>query len=135
MDAFLLVQILIFALHRLPFWSYGKLFFNCWLVLPYFNGAAHVYEHFVRPVIVNQQVVNIRYIPKRRDSDKPDDVISAAQKYIEQNGSKAFEAMVNKVFSIICSILARGQLFSLVQRELSPICSVVLLSQSLQLVL
>ncbi|KAI4981952.1 HVA22-like protein a [Hordeum vulgare subsp. vulgare] len=80
----------------LPFWSYGKLFFNCWLVLPYFNGAAHVYEHFVRPMIVNQQVVNIWYIPKKENSDKPDDVISAAQKYIEQNGSKAFETLVNK---------------------------------------
>ncbi|KAM0852042.1 hypothetical protein ACQ4PT_052042 [Festuca glaucescens] len=80
----------------LPFWSYGKLFFNCWLVLPYFNGAAHVYEHFVRPMIVNQQVVNIWYIPKKEDSDKPDDVISAAQKYIKQNGSEAFEALVNK---------------------------------------
>lgn len=93
---------LMFALCRLPFWSYGKLFFNCWLVLPYFNGAAHVYEHFVRPMIVNQQVVNIWYIPKKEGSDKPDDVISAAQKYIEQNGSKAFETLVNKVWSILC---------------------------------
>lgn len=80
----------------LPFWSYGKLFFNCWLVLPYFNGAAHVYEHFVRPMIVNQQVVNIWYIPKKEDSGQPEDVISAAQKYIKQNGSEAFEALVNK---------------------------------------
>jgi len=50
---------------RLPFWSYAKLLFNCWLVLPKFNGAAHVYGHFVRPMI-------------------------------EQNGSKAFENLVNK---------------------------------------
>ncbi|KAK1663523.1 hypothetical protein QYE76_051682 [Lolium multiflorum] len=83
----------------LPIWSYGKLFFNCWLVLPYFNGAAHVYEHFVRPVIVNQQVVNIWYIPKKEDSGQPEDVISAAQKYIKQNGSEAFEALVNKLES------------------------------------
>nr|CAB3448114.1 unnamed protein product [Digitaria exilis]CAB3504568.1 unnamed protein product [Digitaria exilis] len=81
---------------RLPFWSYAKLFFNCWLVLPQFNGAAHVYEHFVRPMIVNQQVVNIWYIPKKDESDRPDDVISAAQKYIKQNGSEAFENLVNK---------------------------------------
>ncbi|XP_039773924.1 HVA22-like protein a isoform X2 [Panicum virgatum] len=53
------------VLEWLPFWSYAKLFFNCWLVLPQFNGAAHVYEHFVRPMI-------------------------------EQNGSKAFENLVNK---------------------------------------
>jgi hypothetical protein len=85
---------------RLPFWSYAKLFFNCWLVLPQFNGAAHVYEHFVRPVIVNQEVINIWYIPKKNESDRPDDVITAAQRYIEQNGSKAFENLVNKVFTL-----------------------------------
>uniref|UniRef100_A0A804PN94 HVA22-like protein n=1 Tax=Zea mays TaxID=4577 RepID=A0A804PN94_MAIZE len=84
------------VLEWLPFWSYAKLFFNCWLVLPQFNGAAHVYEHFVRPMIVNQQVVNIWYIPKKDESSRPDDVISAAQRYIEQNGSKAFENLVNK---------------------------------------
>ncbi|CAL5019564.1 unnamed protein product [Urochloa decumbens] len=84
------------VLEWLPLWSYAKLFFNCWLVLPQFNGAAHVYEHFVRPMIVNQQVVNIWYIPKKGEQERPDDVISAAQKYIEQNGSKAFENLVNK---------------------------------------
>ncbi|XP_066319543.1 HVA22-like protein a isoform X2 [Miscanthus floridulus] len=91
------------VLEWLPFWSYAKLFFNCWLVLPQFNGAAHVYEHFVRPMIVNQQVVNIWYIPKKDESSRPDDVISAAQRYIEQNGSKAFENLVNKVFSLFVS--------------------------------
>ncbi|KAG8072396.1 hypothetical protein GUJ93_ZPchr0006g41152 [Zizania palustris] len=80
----------------LPFWSYGKLFFNCWLVLPYFNGAAHVYVHFVRPMVVNQQIVNIWYVPGKDESNRPDDVISAAQRYIEQNGSKAFETLVSK---------------------------------------
>ncbi|AQK74908.1 HVA22-like protein a [Zea mays] len=47
-------------------------------------------------MIVNQQVVNIWYIPKKDESSRPDDVISAAQRYIEQNGSKAFENLVNK---------------------------------------
>ncbi|CAN6246110.1 unnamed protein product [Urochloa humidicola] len=84
------------VLEWLPMWSYAKLFFNCWLVLPQFNGAAHVYEHFVRPMIVNQQVVTIWYIPKKGEAERPDDVISAAQRYIEQNGSKVFENLVNK---------------------------------------
>ncbi|TVU28513.1 hypothetical protein EJB05_20032 [Eragrostis curvula] len=64
-----------------------------------FNGASHVYEHFVRPIIVNQDVVNIWYIPKKDDSSKPSDVILSAQKYIEQNGPKAFENLVNKFTS------------------------------------
>ena len=70
------------------------------MVLPQFNGAAHVYEHFVRPMIVNQEIVNIWYIPKKDETNRSDDVVSVAQRYIEQNGSKAFENLVNKVFTI-----------------------------------
>ncbi|WOL02699.1 HVA22-like protein a [Canna indica] len=87
-------------LEWLPFWSYAKLFFNCWLVLPYFNGAAYVYEHFVRPLVMNQQTVNIWYIPKKGIFSKPDDVLSAAEKFIEENGLEAFEKLVNKAKNV-----------------------------------
>lgn len=81
----------------LPFWSYAKLIFNCWLVLPYFNGAAYVYEHFVRPYFVNHQTVNILYFPKKRNFfNKQDDVLSAAERYIEENGPEAFEKLISK---------------------------------------
>lgn len=82
---------------RLPFWSYAKLFFNCWLVLPWFNGAAYVYDHFVRPMFVNRQIVNIWYVPRKEKLSKPDDVLSAAERYIEQNGPEAFEKLISKV--------------------------------------
>ncbi|XP_008808051.2 HVA22-like protein a [Phoenix dactylifera] len=81
----------------LPFWSYAKLIFNCWLVLPYFNGAAYVYEHFVRPLFVNQQTVNIWHFPKKMNFfGKPDDVLSAAERYIGENGPEAFEKLMSK---------------------------------------
>ncbi|KAL6605907.1 hypothetical protein ACP70R_041560 [Stipagrostis hirtigluma subsp. patula] len=80
----------------LPFWSYAKLFFNCWLVLPWFNGAAYVYDHFVRPMFVNRQIVNIWYVPRKEKLSKPDDVLSAAERYIEQNGPEAFEKLISK---------------------------------------
>ncbi|CAI9757531.1 unnamed protein product [Fraxinus pennsylvanica] len=54
----------------IPFWSYAKLIFTCWLVIPYFSGASHV---------------------------KPDDILSAAEKYIEENGSEAFERIIHRV--------------------------------------
>ncbi|KAG6496050.1 HVA22-like protein a isoform X1 [Zingiber officinale] len=80
-----------------PIWSYAKLFFSCWLVLPYFNGAAYVYQHFVRPLLVNRQTVNIWYIPRKEDIiRKPEDILSAAKKYIEENGPKAFETLISK---------------------------------------
>ncbi|XP_071725321.1 HVA22-like protein f [Rutidosis leptorrhynchoides] len=36
----------------LPFWTYMKLLFCMWLVLPMFNGAAYLYENFVRQYLV-----------------------------------------------------------------------------------
>ncbi|KAL3845971.1 hypothetical protein ACJIZ3_003374 [Penstemon smallii] len=82
----------------LPFWSYAKLIFTCWLVIPYFSGAAYVYEHYVRPYLVTRQKsVNIWYVPRKKDVfSKPDDILTAAEKYIEENGSEAFEKIIHR---------------------------------------
>ncbi|CAA0826833.1 HVA22-like protein a [Striga hermonthica] len=82
----------------LPLWSYAKLIFTCWLVIPYFSGAAYVYEQYVRPYLVTRQKsVNIWYVPKKKDIfSKPDDILTAAEKYIQENGSEAFEKMINR---------------------------------------
>ncbi|XP_068643667.1 HVA22-like protein a isoform X2 [Aristolochia californica] len=80
----------------LPFWSYAKLVLTCWLVIPYFSGAAHVYERFVRPMFVTR-TVNIGYIPRKKDVfNQPDDMLVAAEKYIEENGSEAFEKLISQ---------------------------------------
>ncbi|CAN0903549.1 HVA22-like protein a [Linum grandiflorum] len=91
----------------IPIWSYAKLLFTCWLVLPYFNGAVYVYEHFLRPLFVNpQQTINIWYVPKRKDAfTGKDDVLTAAEKYIEEHGTQAFETMIHRVFHrLLCYI-------------------------------
>ncbi|OVA09039.1 TB2/DP1/HVA22-related protein [Macleaya cordata] len=82
----------------LPFWSYAKLIGTCWLVLPYFSGAAYVYEHFVRPMFVNPQTINIWYAPwgKKDALSKPDDILTAAEKYIQENGTEAFEKLISR---------------------------------------
>ncbi|XP_010258395.1 PREDICTED: HVA22-like protein a [Nelumbo nucifera] len=81
----------------LPFWPYAKLIVTCWLVLPYFSGAAYVYEHFVRPFFVNRQTVNIWYIPRKKDVfSKPDDILTAAEKYIAENGPEEFEKLIHR---------------------------------------
>eukprot|EP00252_Welwitschia_mirabilis_P023660 TRINITY_DN6750_c0_g1_i2.p1 TRINITY_DN6750_c0_g1~~TRINITY_DN6750_c0_g1_i2.p1 ORF type:complete len:160 (-),score=11.29 TRINITY_DN6750_c0_g1_i2:54-533(-) len=36
----------------LPLWPYLKLIATCWLVLPTFNGAAYVYENYVRQCLL-----------------------------------------------------------------------------------
>lgn len=83
-------------LEWVPIWSYAKLILTCWLVIPYFSGAAYVYDHFVRPMFVNPrtQTVNIWYVPGKKD--KPDDILTAAEKYIAENGSEAFEKIIHK---------------------------------------
>lgn len=83
---------------RLPFWSYAKLIATCWLVIPYFNGAAYVYEHYIRTYIVQRKAVNIWYVPRKKDVfSKPDDILTAAEKYIKEHGTQAFEEMIHKV--------------------------------------
>ncbi|KAL6973363.1 HVA22-like protein a [Sarracenia purpurea var. burkii] len=81
----------------IPLWSYTKLIVTCWLVIPYFSGAAFVYEQYVRPFFLNPQTVNILYIPRKKDVfGKPDDILTAAEKYIEQNGPEEFEKLIGK---------------------------------------
>ncbi|XP_062193480.1 protein ILITYHIA-like [Phragmites australis] len=48
-------------------------------------------------MFVNRQIVNIWYVPGTKKLSKPDDVLSAAERYIEQNGPEAFEKLINKV--------------------------------------
>ncbi|KAL3629042.1 hypothetical protein CASFOL_027103 [Castilleja foliolosa] len=79
-----------------PIWSYVKLVGVCWLVLPYFNGAAYVYQHFIRPFYRNPQV-KLWYIPGQKGIfGKPDDddILTAAEKYVQQNGPEVFERII-----------------------------------------
>lgn len=86
---------------RFPIWPYAKLIAICWLVLPYFNGAAYVYAHFIRPFYRNPQV-KIWYIPRKKDIfRKPDDILSAAERYIEENGPEEFERLISRVCPIL----------------------------------
>ncbi|XP_042951653.1 HVA22-like protein a isoform X1 [Carya illinoinensis] len=81
----------------IPIWAYAKLILTCWLVIPYFSGAAYVYEHYVRPFFVNQQTINIWYVPRKKDIfSKPNDILTAAEQYIAENGTEEFQKMINK---------------------------------------
>ncbi|KAG6391752.1 hypothetical protein SASPL_149511 [Salvia splendens] len=82
----------------LPFWAYAKLIFTCWLVIPYFKGAASVYNNVVRPyIITRQKKISIWYVPNMKDTfTKPDDIVAAAEGYIRQNGPEAFEKIIQR---------------------------------------
>lgn len=89
-----------FKFFRLPIWPYAKLIVTCWLVLPHFNGAAYVYRNFIRPFYMNPQTAaKIWYIPRKKNIfSQPDDVLTAAEKYIEEHGPEAFERLMSKVW-------------------------------------
>ncbi|KAK8447970.1 hypothetical protein SEVIR_8G189500v4 [Setaria viridis] len=81
----------------LPFWSSMKLIFICWLVLPYFNGAAYVYQNYVRPAFIKNQMVNIWYVPQKKGLfGKSDDFLTALDKFVEENGTEALKKLANK---------------------------------------
>ncbi|XP_022151172.1 HVA22-like protein c isoform X2 [Momordica charantia] len=85
-------------LEAVAIWEYVKLIIMCWLVLPHFNGAAHVYKNFIRPFYMNPQTSTLWYIPQKTKHifSTPDDVLSAAEKYMEEHGTEAFERLMNK---------------------------------------
>jgi receptor expression-enhancing protein 5/6 len=101
---------LIVAIFRLPIWPYAKLILSCWLVLPHFNGAAHVYKRYLRPFYMNPQLPQMPlmpgtsqmwYVPRKNIFSKQDDVLSAAERYMQENGTEAFERLITRVFIIV----------------------------------
>ncbi|XP_050210492.1 HVA22-like protein c [Mercurialis annua] len=85
-------------LECIPVWAFAKLIMTCWLVLPQFNGAAYVYKNYVRPFYKNPQAAQkIWYVPKKKEIfTKQDDILTAAEKYMEEHGTEAFERLISK---------------------------------------
>lgn len=91
-------------------------------MIPYFSGAAYVYEHYVRPYLVTRQkTVNIWYVPRKKDVfSKPDDILTAAEKYIEENGPDAFEKMIHRVcdfFSFYLDLYLVGNVWEILLKQ------------------
>lgn len=84
------------VLEWLPFWPYLKLVATCWLVLPMFNGAAFVYENYVRKFILNPKF-DSRFNPAQRKlvNMSPSTRV-AVERYIEHNGHDAFDRLIKK---------------------------------------
>lgn len=94
---------------RLAIWPYAKLILSCWLVLPHFNGAAHVYRYYVRPFYMNPQLPQMPlipgasqmwHVPRKNIFTKQDDVLTAAERYMAEHGTEAFERLISKVHTL-----------------------------------
>ncbi|XP_054818606.1 HVA22-like protein f [Prosopis cineraria] len=81
-----------------PIWPYLKLVFGLWLVLPKFNGAAYIYDNFVRHYTKNIATLGI-------SSSYPEhhkkvlqmmsfDARKGVETYIHRYGPDAFERVI-----------------------------------------
>lgn len=76
-----------------PLWGYIKLVGACWLVLPQFNGAAFVYDYFVRKNFFTQNP-NDTTSPRRLEPMMSLRARSSVQNFIDNYGQNAFENVI-----------------------------------------
>ncbi|CAK9159904.1 unnamed protein product [Ilex paraguariensis] len=83
-------------LQWLPFWPYTKLVLCMWLVLPIFNGAAYVYENFVRKYMKVGSHVSSTYPEGQRKVLQmlSLDARRSVELFIENYGADAFDRVV-----------------------------------------
>ncbi|KAK8933618.1 HVA22-like protein f [Platanthera zijinensis] len=82
-----------------PLWPYIKLMFCLWLVLPIFNGAAYVYENYVRKYvrIGSSHESSGGYSQEQRRAMQmlSLDARKAVERFIERHGADAFERVID----------------------------------------
>ena len=84
---------------RFPLWPYLKLVVCLWLVLPKFNGAAYIYEKYVRKYVKIGTNVSPSYPEEQRKVLQlmSLDARKSVERYIEKYGPDAFEMVVKAV--------------------------------------
>ncbi|KAJ1407956.1 TB2/DP1/HVA22-related protein [Sesbania bispinosa] len=81
-----------------PIWAYMKLVFCGWLVLPMFNGAAYIYENYVRQYVkkIGSYGGGSNYPEEQKKvlQMMSLDARKAVERYIDRYGSDAFERVI-----------------------------------------
>ncbi|KAL4615181.1 hypothetical protein ACB092_07G105600 [Castanea dentata] len=80
---------------RLLFWPRIKLMIVCWLVVPHFDGAIYVYNHFIHPCLSMNPLVVIDEFNKWKEFlFKRENFLAQAERYINKNGPEALEELI-----------------------------------------
>lgn len=98
----------------------------------------------MRPIYVNPQTINIWYVPRKKDTfGKRDDILTAAEKYIQENGTDAFENLINRVFPsiepsysviLLCFCIRLGLMVSWLCRLINPGGVAVIIQRMMRLI-
>ncbi|KAL4615175.1 hypothetical protein ACB092_07G105500 [Castanea dentata] len=82
-------------LERLLFWQHMKLMIICWLVVPHFDGAIYVYNHFIHPCLSMNPPIFVDEFNKWKEFlFKRDNFLAQAERYINKNGPEALEELI-----------------------------------------
>lgn len=79
----------------IPIWPYLKLLVSFWLVLPTFNGAAYIYEHYVRQIVSKYQPTSELTRGQRQVFRMMSpDARARVERYIAKHGPGSFESVI-----------------------------------------
>ncbi|XVE49448.1 hypothetical protein DITRI_Ditri01bG0083400 [Diplodiscus trichospermus] len=81
-------------LQWLPFWPYMKLTVVCWMMIPNFDGAFYVYNHFVHSFLHFDVQTIINWFKKQQEFILKDNFLAGAEKYVEAHGLEALEKLI-----------------------------------------
>lgn len=87
-----------------PLWSYLRLIFICWLVIPQLNGAFCLYQYLIHPYLQFKPPLAISQFYatcsewfkklKKDSSIKKETILAVAESYLEDNGSGSLEKLI-----------------------------------------
>ncbi|XVE49447.1 hypothetical protein DITRI_Ditri01bG0083300 [Diplodiscus trichospermus] len=98
-------------LQWLPFWPYVKLTIVCWMMVPNFDGAFYVYNHFVHPFLYIDAQTIINWFKKQQKFIFKDNFLAEAEKYVEAHGPEALEKL----------IASKGTEPSMLEKDIKPV--------------
>ncbi|KAF4381083.1 hypothetical protein F8388_012005 [Cannabis sativa] len=91
----LLLEHTLNLLEWFPLWPYIRLVTVFSLVIPYFDGAFHVYKHVLCPCLsMDHQIILNWFSQQKHTSVEKERVLTEVEKYIRENGTEALEKII-----------------------------------------
>ncbi|XWS54593.1 hypothetical protein CRYUN_Cryun10bG0102200 [Craigia yunnanensis] len=100
-------------LQWLPLWPYIKLTIVCWMMIPHFDGAFYVYNHFVHPCLYMDMQTISNWFKTQQEFFFKDNFLAEADKYVKAHGPEALEKLISSE--------SKGTEPSILQKDIKPV--------------